>query len=92
MAALLLVSIVKYIMNPYPTLHDLNQVFFFFLMNVTLVTNFVESLYFLMAGIFYAISNTLFLWITWMTKFSGNANFYYFQTVVLNAFIVLLFI
>ena len=40
---------------------------------------------------FASISMAL-LWCTWLWRFSGNANFFYFQTIVWNAANVLLFI
>jgi fatty acid desaturase len=92
MVGLLLISFVKFVMGAYPTLHDLNEIFFFLLMSITFVKSYVEAFYFLLAGILYAISNSAFLWVTWLKRFSGNANFFYFQVIVLNAFTVLLFI
>jgi len=88
----LMTSFVKFVMNPYPTLHDLNFILFFLLMNITFVRSYVEAFFFFISGIIYAIANTLFLWITWMGRFSGNANFFFFQVVALNAFLTLLFI
>jgi hypothetical protein len=43
-------------------------------------------------GTAYAILNSGFLWLTWMQRFSGNANFFYFQTLVIQSFTVLFFI
>ena len=92
MAGLLLLSYVKFIMNPYPTLHDFSFVIFFTLMSITMVLHYVEGFYFMSAGLLFAIANSGLLWITWLKRFSGNANFFYFQTIVFNAFLVLLYL
>ena len=73
-----MISFVKFVMNRYPTLHDLSFIVFYVLMSFSLVCRYVEAFYFLVAGVLYAIGNTLFLWITWLKRFSGNANFFYF--------------
>ena len=78
MTGLLMISFVKFVMNRYPTLHDLSFIVFYVLMSFSLVCRYVEAFYFLVAGVLYAIGNTLFLWITWLKRFSGNANFFYF--------------
>lgn len=88
----LMLSMIKLILNPYPTLHDLNIAIFFFLMNITLIMHYVESLYPLLCIVGYSIVNSLFLWITWLERFSGNANFFYFQTIAFNASLVFLFL
>ena len=78
-----MIAFVKFVWNQYSTLHDLSIVIFFVLMNINLVFKNVEGVYFLFAGIFYGVCNTLFLWITWLRRFSGNANFFYFQIIAL---------
>jgi hypothetical protein len=65
-------------MGAYPTVHELNDIFFFLLMSVTFVRNYVEAFYFFITGILFAIANSGFLWTTWLKRFSGNANFFYF--------------
>jgi hypothetical protein len=40
----------------------------------------------------FASLNTLFMWITWLDRFSGNANFFYFQTIVYNFILIVTFI
>jgi len=52
----------------------------------------VQALVFFQAGTAYALMNSVFLWITWLQRFSGNANFFYFQTLVIQAFFVIFFI
>ena len=92
MAGFLLVAFLKLIMNPYPTLHDLSILSFLILMNLTLVLSKVEAFVFICCGILYGTINTWLLLITWLHRFSGNANFFFFQIIVLDAFIVILFI
>ena len=92
MVGFLLLSFVKLIMNPYPTLHDLSILSFLVLMNLTLVLSKVEAFVFISCGILYGIINTWLLLITWLHRFSGNANFFFFQIIVLDVFIVILFI
>ena len=92
MAGLLLLSYVKFIMNPYPNLHDFSVIIFFTLMSITTVLHYVEGFYFMSAGLLFAIANSGLLWVTWLKRFSGNANFFYFQTIVFNAFLVLLYL
>ena len=74
----LCVSFVRLLMGAYPTVHELNDIFFFLLMSVTFVRNYVEAFYFFITGILFAIANSGFLWTTWLKRFSGNANFFYF--------------
>ena len=74
----LCVSFVRLLMGAYPTVHELNDIFFFLLISVTFVRNYVEAFYFFITGILFAIANSGFLWTTWLKRFSGNANFFYF--------------
>ena len=61
-------------------------------MSITFVLNYVEGFYFMSGGVLYAIANSGFLWITWLKRFSGNANYFYFQTIVLLSFLTLLYL
>ena len=79
-------------MNPYPNLHDFSFLVFFTFMSINFVLNYVEGLYFMVGGVAYAIANTTFLWITWLKRFSGNANYFYFQTIVFLSFLTLLYL
>lgn len=88
----LLLSFVKMVMNPYPTLHDLSIVIFFLLMNITLISTYVEAFTFIVFGILYAVINTGLMLVTWLHRFSGNSNFLFFQDIVLDSFLVILFI
>ena len=92
MVGYLLVAVVKMIMNPYATLHDLSMLSFFVLMNIILITRHVEGFFFILGGILYGTINTWLLLVTWLHRFSGNANFFFFQIIVLDAFVVILFI
>ena len=78
MMGFLLVAFVKMIMNPYPTLHDLSIISFLVLMNITMVLRKVEGFVFIACGILYGVINTWLLLITWLHRFSGNANFFFF--------------
>ena len=80
------------VLNPYPSLHDLSFLIFFTLMTITFVLNYVEGFYFMSSSVLYAIANTAFLWVTWLKRFSGNANYFYFQTIVYLSFITLLYL
>ena len=57
-----------------------------------MVQNYVEGFYFNFSGVLYSIAMTGFMWITWLKRFSGNANYFYFQVVALNAFLVLIYL
>ena len=59
----LLITLTKMLLNQYPTLHDLNLVFFALAMNITLIFKYVEGLHVIICGIVYGIGNTLFMWI-----------------------------
>jgi hypothetical protein len=51
-------------------------------LDLPLVLNNLEGQLILLFGLVYSLQNTLFMWITWVDRFSGNANFFYFQTIV----------
>jgi hypothetical protein len=57
-----------------------------------LVLKHVEGQLIILFGLVYSLQNTLFMWITWVDRFSGNANFFYFQTIVYQLFHSVLFI
>jgi len=78
MIGFLLVAFVKMVMNPYPTLHDLSMLTFMGLMNITFLVNHVEAFIFICFGVVYGIMNSWLLLITWLHRFSGNANFLFF--------------
>jgi len=92
MMSFFLVSFVKAIMNPYPTLHDLSIVLFLTLMNITLVNSYVEAFTFIIFGLLFGVINTGLMLVTWLHRFSGNANYLFFQDIVLQALLVILFI
>ena len=92
MVGFLMVAFVKMVMNQYPSLHDLSILTFMALMNITFMVKHVEAFVFICGGIIYGVINTWLLTITWLHRFSGNANFLFFQIIVLDAFIVIMFI
>ena len=92
MMGFLLVTFTKIVMNPYPTLHDFSMLAFLGLMNITFMTRQVEAFLFIIGAILFGMINTLLLAITWLHRFSGNANFLYFQIIALDAWTVILFL
>ena len=88
----LLVAFVKYYMNTYTTLHDLSLLTFFLLMNVQLIITRVEGILPISFGIVYGVINTWLMMITWLERFTGNANFLFFQIIVLDAFVIFVFV
>ena len=78
MLGVLLVSFVKYVFNPYPSLHDISIILFLILMNVTFVVHYVEGLLVLLCAIFYGVITTWLLNMSWLKSFAGNANFVFF--------------
>ena len=57
-----------------------------------LVMNYIEGHLIIVFGFVYSIQNMIFMWITWVDRFSGNANFFYFQTIVYQLFHAIMFI
>jgi hypothetical protein len=92
MNGVLLISFVKLIMNQYPCMDDLSMTLFLTAVNVRFVIKNVGALTLFLFGTVYAIINSAFMWVTWLKRFSGNANFFYFQTLVMQSFLVLFFI
>lgn len=91
---ILLISFVKLVMNQYQCLHDLSLTVFFLVLNYKLlnreVSGIIQFLFFCVIG--FGLLNSCIMWITWTMRFSGNANFYWFQTFEYNAFVVIFFI
>jgi hypothetical protein len=69
---------VRLVMGAYPTLHELNDVLFLLLLSMTFVRNYVEAFYAFIGAIHFCAVNSGFLWSTWLMRFSGNANFFFF--------------
>ena len=82
----------KVIFAQYPLLTDLHLLSMLLLCNMRFVLKHVEGL--VLVGFVMGFSglNTVFMWITWLDRFSGNANFFFFQTVVFNISWVVLFV
>lgn len=78
MMGFLMIAFTKILMNPYPTLHDFSTLCILVFMNITFVTRYVEAFMFMSGGIVYGMLNSWLLTITWLHRFSGNANFLYF--------------
>ena len=57
-----------------------------------MVERYVEGFYAHLCGLVYATLNTGCMWVTWMHRFSGNSNFFYFQTKVYGLFITFIFL
>lgn len=77
---LVLLSFVKLVMNQYPCLHDLSLCAYFVALNTSLVcreiNGIVRFIFFCVIG-FGVLSSSL-MWVAWMQRFSGNANFFWF--------------
>jgi len=73
-------------------LHDFSVVVLFVILNWSFVSKKVELLFLFIGATVYAIFNMALLWTTWLQRFSGNANFFYFQTIAFNVFFILFFI
>lgn len=71
--------------NPYPVLPDLH-LFLFFLLSIhqRLSLKHIESQVILVFIILFSGVNTFLMWVMWLDRFSGNMNFFYFQTMVFN--------
>ena len=76
---LFLLSFVKVVLNQYPLLLDLSIIQFTFLvLNYRFVLSKVKGLIIIVHFLFFSILSTIFMWCTWLARFSGNANFFYF--------------
>ena len=78
--AVLLLSFVKLIMNPYPSLHDLAYTAYWICLSSSLVRKEIPTpllfVFFCIVG--YCLLSSTLLWCTWQLRFSGNANFFWF--------------
>ena len=92
MLGFLFVAFIKIVMNPYPTLHDFSVLGFLLFMNISFLVNYVEALLLGVFALIYGMTNTWLLGITWLHRFSGNANFMYFQIIALDVTCVLMFL
>ena len=61
-------------------------------MNITFIIRYFEALLFICAGILYGLINTWLMLITWLHRFSGNANFLLFQIIALDGFVLAIFL
>ena len=90
---LFLLGFIKVVFNQYPLLLDI-QVMQFLLVccNMRFALKYIEGHLALAYLLIFSVLNTLFMWITWLDRYSGNANFFYFQTIVYNLVLIVLFI
>jgi len=80
------------ILSHYPSLLDMNLQLFALCLDYRLFLKYVEGQVIIIFGLVYSLQNTLFMWVTWVDRFSGNANFFYFQTIIFNLFHAILFV
>jgi hypothetical protein len=76
----------------YPSLLDANLQLLALCLDYRLPLRYVEGHVVIIFGLLYSVQNTLFMWITWVDRFSGNANFFYFQTIIYALFHVIMYI
>jgi len=69
----------------------LNILVFLLSLNRDMILQHVQGILLILFGLVYSVINSLFMWITWIDRFSGNANFFFFQVIVYNAFLVILY-
>jgi hypothetical protein len=76
----------KLLFGQYPSIHDYEMMCFFVLLNITVVKKYSEGFNFLMfaSPTTYLISASMY--VTWLARFSGNANLFYFEVVVAATF------
>ena len=60
--------------------------------NLRFALKYIEAPLFIAWFILYTGSLSFMMWITWMHRFSGNVNFFFFQTFIFNLFFVVIFI
>ena len=82
----------RVILSHYPSLFELNLQLLAVLMDYRLFSRYVEGQLILVFGLVYCLQNMLFMWITWIDRHSGNANFFYFQTIVYQLFHSVMFV
>ena len=91
--SIFMLTFMKIVFNQYPLLIDLQIVIFVMVCcNIRYVNKYVEGHLPTSFLLIFAALNTLFMWITWLDRFSGNANFFYFQTIVYNFVLIVTFI
>ena len=78
-------------MFQYPTIFDLEIYLFVSFLVLGLILRRVEGLMVLVVAVVLFTLSTALMWLTWMTRFSGNANFFYFQTCLFNFALIIIF-
>lgn len=88
-----LVVFCKVFFNQYPLLIDLQMIVFTLVCcNMRTAIKKIEGRLVLTFVLIFAIICSMILFNTWLDRFSGNANFFYFQTIVYNLILVVVFI
>lgn len=91
--AMFMMAFIKIVFNQYPLLLDIQVIQFLLICcNMRFANKYLEGHLLMAYVIIFSALNTIFMWITWLDRFSGNANFFYFQTIVYNFTLVVLFI
>ena len=86
-----LIMFLKVVFNQYPLLFDYNQLLFLLVCcNMRLARKYIEGQIALLFILGYSGSMTFYMWSSWMQSFQGNANFFYFQTIVFNIGMVII--
>jgi hypothetical protein len=78
------------IFHPLPTLKHYLFIFFLFILNYPVLRPRLGNLTFLIFAILHFLIGFITMWASWIDLGSGNANFVFFQTILFNAFILLL--
>lgn len=88
-----LILFMKVIFNQYPLIMDLHILLFALAcVNQRFTAKYLEAPLFISWFILYTGCLSLIMWITWMHRFSGNVNFFYFQTFIFMLFFVVIFV
>lgn len=91
--AVFLCTFIKVLLNQYPLLTDLQFIVFTLACcNMRCALKHIEGRLLITYALVFSIINSMILFNTWLDRFSGNANFFYFQTIVYNLFLIVIFI
>ena len=86
-----LIMFLKVVFNQYPLLFDYNQLLFLLVCcNMRLASKYIEGQIAIMFILGYSGCMTFYMWSAWLQSFQGNANFFYFQTIVFNIGLVII--
>ena len=80
-----LIVTMKILFNPYPVFPDVHYLVFLILgLNLRYILRHLEGQVIIAAITIFSGMNTFFMWLMWLDRFSGNANFFFFQTMIFN--------